>query len=47
MCSCSRDMFHSLVYGHLFDTGNLQGFHLDGILDEQQVVFLLQLNIFL
>ena len=27
-----KDMFHSLVYGHLFDTGNLQGFHLDGIL---------------
>mgnify|MGYP000680096143 CR=1 FL=1 len=32
-----KDMFHCLVYGHLFDTGNLQGFHLDGILDEQQV----------
>lgn len=42
-----EDMFHCFVNGHLFDTRDFQGFHLDGVLDKPEIILFLKFYIFL
>ena len=42
-----EDVFHCLVDGHFFDACDFQGFDFYGVLDEPEIIFFFELDVFL